>query len=309
MTQAKVLLFGLVAGLTLGVICHGTARAAQVPSLANGNIVIAGDEAQPNNATGSAATAVPWWKGRSPDVSATQRSSNGITPSFNSTPTALSAPQATNSRISSNQETQTIRDASAAQTATSLAAVATPGNNSYRIGPLDVLEISVFQAPDLSATVEVADNGTIDMPLLGETPVAGKTAPELQRDLSARLGAKYLQHPQVSVRVKEFNSNRVTVSGAVRSPGVFPYKGETLLQYVVKAGGLAPEANSMVLVLRQTNGKRSAAKFNIDDIQDGRADDPVMQSGDVIVADTSAMKRGLNNILKVLPLAGFAALL
>jgi hypothetical protein len=53
MTQAKVLLFGLVAGLTLGVMCHGTARAAQVPSLANGNIVMAGDEAQPNTENSS----------------------------------------------------------------------------------------------------------------------------------------------------------------------------------------------------------------------------------------------------------------
>ena len=53
MTQAKVLLFGLVAGLTLGVMCHGTARAAQVPSLANGNIVMAGDQAQPNTENSS----------------------------------------------------------------------------------------------------------------------------------------------------------------------------------------------------------------------------------------------------------------
>ena len=187
--------------------------------------------------------------------------------------------------------------------------MATPGHQAYRIGPLDVLDISVFQAPELSKTVEVADNGMIDLPLLGETPAAGKTAQELQRDLNSRLGAKYLQNPQSTVVVKEFNSNRVTVSGAVKSPGVFPYKGETLLQFVTMAGGLAPEANSMVLVLRQINGKRSAAKFNLADIQSGSASDPPMQSGDVIVADTSAMKKGLNNILKVLPLAGFAALL
>ena len=128
--------------------------------------------------------------------------------------------------------------------------MAKPGNTAYKIGPQDILDISVFQAPDLSKTVEVADNGTIDFPLIGETPASGKTAQEVQRDLSSRLGAKYLQNPQVKVRVKEFNSNRVTVSGAVKSPGVFPYKGETLFQFVTMAGGLAFEANSMVLVLR-----------------------------------------------------------
>src|SRR6476661_7221430 len=76
-----------------------------------------------------------------------------------------------------------------------------PGRNAYRIGPLDVLDVSVFQAPDLSKTVEVAEDGTIDLPLLGATPAAGKTAYELQRELSSKLGAKYLQNPQVTVSV------------------------------------------------------------------------------------------------------------
>src|SRR5262249_49537709 len=99
------------------------------------------------------------------------------------------------------------------------------GTNVYRIGPMDVLEVSVFQAPDLSKTVEVAEDGTVDLPLLGATPAAGKTTYELQRELSSKLGAKYLQNPQVTVSVKEFNSSRVTVSGAVKNPGVFPFKG------------------------------------------------------------------------------------
>jgi polysaccharide export outer membrane protein len=152
---------------------------------------------------------------------------------------------------------------------------ATPGKNAYRIGPLDVLDISVFQAPDLSKTVAVAEDGTIDLPLIGEIPAAGKTAYELQRDLNSKLGAKYLQNPEVTVLVKEFNSSRVTVSGAVKNPGVFPSKGQTLLQYVTMAGGLDETSNSTVLVLRQSGGKRSSAKFNVADIQAGRADDPI----------------------------------
>ena len=217
-----------------------------------------------DNVADSAPSAAPQGK-VSPAASNTQPTSNGITPSFNST-----AQEASN-RVSPKQNTAAIRDPSAAQAADALAAVATPGHNAYKIGPQDVLDISVFQAPDLSKTVEVADNGTIDFPLIGETPVSGKTAHEVQRDLSSKLGAKYLQNPQVQVRVKEFNSNRVTVSGAVKSPGVFPYKGETLFQCVTMAGGLAPESNSMVLVLRTTNGKRSAAKFNLAQIQTGHA--------------------------------------
>ena len=205
-----------------------------------------------------------------------------------------------------------VSDPSVARAADALAAAATPGDTAYKIGPLDVLDISVFQAPELSKTVEVASNGTIDVPLLGETPVVGKSAYQLQQELNSRYGAKYLQNPQVTVSVKQFNSSRVTISGAVKNPGVFPYKGETLLQFVTMAGGLAPEANSMVVVLRQSNGARSGAKFNLSDIEAGRTNDPAMQPGDLVVADTSVVKKGfkviLTPIMKVLPLAAFAGI-
>ena len=240
---------------------------------------------------------IQWWKGSPAAASNTQPTSDGITPSFSSTE------QQASSGVSPRQETGSVRDPSAAQAAEALAAVAKPGNTAYRIGPQDVLDISVFQAPDLSKTVEVAANGTIDVPLIGETPASGKTAQELQRDLDSKLGAKYLQNPQVTVTVKEFNSNRVTVSGAVKSPGVFPYKGESLFQFVTMAGGLAFEANSTVIVLREINGKRSAAKFNAADIQAGRAPDPPVQAGDMIVADSSTLKNAYNGILKILPLS------
>jgi polysaccharide biosynthesis/export protein len=235
-----------------------------------------------------------------------QRASDGFAPS------SKSVKQKTSNLGSPSQQTGRVSDPSAARAADALAAAATPGASAYKIGPLDVIDISVFQAPELSKTVEVASNGTIDLPLLGETPAAGKSAYDLQRELNSRYGAKYLQNPQVTVSVKQFNSSRVTVSGAVKNPGVFPYKGETLLQFITMAGGLAPEANSMVVVLRQSNGARSGAKFNISDIEAGRVADPPMQPGDLIVADTSMLKKGfsvvMTPIMKVLPLAAFAGL-
>jgi polysaccharide export outer membrane protein len=250
-----------------------------------------------------------------------QPTNNGLAPDFSCSPARRSAlgacqesppngakDQQANNKVSPSQQPGSVSDPNAMHAAQALTSVATPGSKAYLIGPLDVLDISVFQAPELSQTVEVADNGNIQLPLLGETPAAGKTAQQLQKDLNSRFGAKYLQNPQCTVIVKEFNSSRVTVSGAVKTPGVFPYKGETLYQFVTMAGGLSDTANSTVLVLRQSNGKGSAAKFNVADIAAGRAPDPPMQSGDVIVADSSSMKTGLNNLLKVLPLAGFAAL-
>ena len=191
--------------------------------------------------------------------------------------------------------------------ATTAAFVTTPENSAYKIGPLDVLDISVFQVPDLTKTVQVADTGTINLPLVGEIPVAGRTAQEVERDLTARLGTKYLQDPQVTVYVKNYNSAQVTIDGAVRRPGVYPMKGKTsLTQLVAVAGGMDENSDWTVLVIRQSDGKLSAAKFNLSAIQKGDAEDPPLQAGDKIVAGTSAIKTAFNTLLKALPIAGTA---
>jgi len=194
------------------------------------------------------------------------------------------------------------------------AGVAYPAKTStaqfYQIGPMDVLDISVFNVPELTKTVEVAGNGTINLPLLGEVPAAGKTAQQLERELTAKLGAQYLQNPQVTVMVKENNSQHVTVQGAIDKPGVYSLKGKTtLLELVAMAGGFKDTSDSTVLVLRTSQGKRSAAKFDVADIQKGRAEDPIVQSDDVIVAGTSAIKQGFNAVLRALPLAGLFTML
>ena len=180
----------------------------------------------------------------------------------------------------------------------------------YRIGPSDMLDITVFKVPELSKTIEVSETGTINLPLVGEVQAAGKTTQELERVLTAKLGATYLQNPQVSVLVKENNSQHVVVQGAVEKTGVYPIRGKTtLMELVAMAGGLKSTSDSTVLVVRQAAGKRSAAKFDMDMIQKGRADDPTMQAGDVVVAGTSYIKAGFNNVLKALPIAGLFAFL
>lgn len=199
--------------------------------------------------------------------------------------------------------------ADARKAVTELTAAATPGNGAYLVGPLDMLDITVFKAPELTRSVQVADTGTINMPLVGEVQAAGRTAHAIEIDLAAKLGARYLQHPQVSVLVKEFNSQRVTLEGAVRKPGVYPLRGGmTLLQLVATAEGFGDASDATVLVFRAKDGKRMAARFDVDDIRSGKALDPPLQSGDVVVAPASAMKESLNAFLKVLPIAGVFAL-
>ena len=191
----------------------------------------------------------------------------------------------------------------------SFTAVSTPGNTAYKIGPQDVLEVSVFKVAELSRSVQVADSGTVNLPLVGEIPASGKTAQEVEQDLTKKLGAKYLQSPQVTVFVKEYNSQRVTIEGAVKKPGVYPVRGKTsLLQFIAMAEGLDPAAHSEVVIFRQGDGKRVAGRFDVDEIRAGRADDPAIRQGDVIVVGHSSMKAAWQNLLKALPVAGQLAL-
>ena len=186
------------------------------------------------------------------------------------------------------------------------AAATAEDNASYRVGPLDVLDISVFKVPDLSKSVQVSDRGTINLPLLGQVKAQGKTAQQIEAELTSRLGAKYLKDPQVTVFVKENKSQQVTIEGAVKNPGVYPIGGKkTLLQLVATAQGVNPDTYSNdITIFRTVDGTRSSSTFDIDQIKAGKLDDPPLQAGDVVVVDTSAAKTSFQNLLKVVPIAG-----
>lgn len=205
--------------------------------------------------------------------------------------------------------TGSVQQTSVQASVAAISAVSTPGNVAYKIGPQDVLEISVFKVAELSKSAQVSEAGTINYPLIGEVAASGKTARELEKDLTAQLGAKYLQKPQVTVFIKEFNSQRVTVEGAVKKPGVFPIQGGmSLLQAVASAQGLDGVSDDTVVVVRTVNGKRSAARFDVTNIRDGSTQDPQLQAGDIVIAGTSTFKEGLN-FLKSIPLTSAFALL
>jgi polysaccharide export outer membrane protein len=180
-----------------------------------------------------------------------------------------------------------------------------PGNGSYIIGPTDLLQITVYKAPDLSKAVPVAEDGTINLPLIGATPAAGKTAAELERDVQKRLDAGYMRSPQVSIMVAEYNSRRVTVEGAVKTPGVFGLRGrDTLEQAIAKAGGVDRDvASDSVTVFRNVNGSRTMIPYDLAAIRSGQADDPEVVPGDVIVVGENAAKVGFSFIMQGLPVA------
>jgi polysaccharide export outer membrane protein len=127
----------------------------------------------------------------------------------------------------------------------------------YRIGPQDLLEINVFEAPELNRTVRVSENGEVSLPLLGGIHVARLTARELENTLAARL-REFLKDPHVSVMVTAIESHPVSVIGEVNKPGVFQVRGsKTLLEMLSMAQGLAPDAGDEVLVMRNAGYTRA----------------------------------------------------
>ena len=141
------------------------------------------------------------------------------------------------------------------------------GDSEFRLGPDDVIEVSVYQEKELSATVPVRPDGKISIPLIGEMPASGKTAVELQKEISIRY-AKFISEPAVTVVVKEVNSPKVSVLGEVKNPGMYKIKDRaTLLDAIAMAGGLTEYAKRDKVTLIRVNpaGETSRVKVNLDD--------------------------------------------
>ena len=113
-----------------------------------------------------------------------------------------------------------------------------------RIGPGDVLEVTVLGEASLPRAYRVEPDGTIDFPYARRVKAVGLTPPQLARELSKRLARGYFRAPQVYVHVKEYNSKRITVFGAVKKAGIFPYKvNMDIVQAITVAGGFKDNAD------------------------------------------------------------------
>lgn len=174
----------------------------------------------------------------------------------------------------------------------------------YRIAPMDTVTIKVFKMPDLSGDYEVDLTGQVSMPLIGNVPAAELTTAQLDENVTARLGEKYLENPDVSVGVKASTRRSVTVDGAVKTAGSYPVTGAlTLMQAVALAGGTSEDANARrVAIFRTVDGKRQAAAFDLVSIRRGEGEDPRVYAGDIVVIDGSSIKALQKQIMGNLPI-------
>jgi polysaccharide export outer membrane protein len=182
------------------------------------------------------------------------------------------------------------------------AASAYASTSDYRIMSGDVLQITVFQVQDFNREAQVDAGGNIVLPLIGGVPAAGKTVHEVESEVAGRLRAKYLQNPQVLVTIKDAVGLRVSVQGAVKSPGVIQIRGDTTLTTVLaQSQGFTDTADkSSVLVIRNTDQGRVAAKVDAGAILAGSAPDPPIHGGDMIVVDDSFIRSAGKDALTLL---------
>jgi polysaccharide export outer membrane protein len=174
----------------------------------------------------------------------------------------------------------------------------------YKIAPMDKLGIKVFKMDDLSGEYDVDLAGNISMPLIGEVRAVNLTTAQLDDELTQKLGAKYLEHPDVSVAITSSTAHVVTVDGAVNEAGAFAIGGNiSLMQAIAMAKGTSPDANARrIAVFRTVGGQRQAAAFDLTSIRRGEAPDPQIYPGDIVVVDGSSVKAREKTLIQSIPL-------
>ena len=157
--------------------------------------------------------------------------------------------------------------------------------NDYKIGPEDLLDISVWKNPELSRTVPVRPDGKVSLPLVNDIQAAGLTPTALRQQLIDRL-SEFIPAPEVAVIVREVHSMKVAVVGSVKTPGRYELKSAaTVLEMIALAQGFTDFASrDRVVILRQQNGETKRIPFNYRKVAAGDEESNlVVQPGDIIV--------------------------
>ena len=159
----------------------------------------------------------------------------------------------------------------------------------YAIGPQDVLAIVVFDQPDLSGKYAVEIDGSFTFPYIGRVKAGGLTIRAFEGELRKRLADGFFKDPQIAVSVESYRSQRIFITGEVRTPGAFPLTGGlTLLDAIAKAGFATNEASDEVIVIRGGKGAGPAPRAGRRSASSGNDDKTLvtvslksLQSGDV----------------------------
>lgn len=172
------------------------------------------------------------------------------------------------------------------------------------IGPLDTIQVDVFNIPDLSREMQVDSSGRIAMPLAGTVDARGKTAQELASSIETALRAHYVRNPEVTINIKNSVSQVVTIDGQVVEPGLYPVTNQmTLMRVIASAKGLSEFARQEdVVILRTVGNQRMAGLYNVAAIRRGEYDDPPIYANDMIIVGDSPQRRMFRDLVSLSPL-------
>jgi len=171
----------------------------------------------------------------------------------------------------------------AATSDTSAVVVPPPG---YVIGPDDQLSVNFFQNRDMSADVVVRPDGMIALPLIHDVQAGGLTPDELRVRINAE-AKRFVQEPNATVVVRQINSRKVSIIGAVERPGVYPLPGPTsVLHLIAAAAGLKDYAHAeRIAILRTESGRQISLKFDYKEVlaQKNLEQNILLRPGDIVV--------------------------
>ncbi len=160
----------------------------------------------------------------------------------------------------------------------------------YRLGPGDVVRITVYQSPDLSLETRIGDTGNISYPLLGSVRLGGLGVTQAEKAIADGLrNGNFLRQPQVSLLVVQVRGSQVSVLGQVGRPGRYPVETADmrLSDLLATAGGIAPGGADVVTLVGTRNGQPFRRELDLQSIvrSERRADDLFVQNGDVLFVD------------------------
>jgi polysaccharide export outer membrane protein len=156
----------------------------------------------------------------------------------------------------------------------------------YKLGPEDVIEVSVWKEPDLTKQITISPDGKIYYPLIGDVQVAGKTVKQVREEVSKRL-EKFVTDAQVSIILLKTQYYKIYVVGKVNKPGEFLVgRPANVMQALAMAGGLTPFASpSKIVILRKVGGAEQTLPFDYKTVSKGDflEQNITLLPGDVVV--------------------------
>jgi protein involved in polysaccharide export with SLBB domain len=157
------------------------------------------------------------------------------------------------------------------------------------LGAGDVIEVRVYQEPELSGVYQVGPEGDVIFPLCKRVLVGGLPPNGAAEKLRDCLSQGFMRDPQVSVLVKEYNSKKIFVFGEVQKPGTFTYEdGMSIVQAVTLAGGFTKTASrNSTSVTRRVRGQEVKMKVNVQDIALGKVSNFTLEPGDIVYVPES----------------------